>query len=101
MAVREYHELEFGSGRKWNEPIPVAAQTEAWTVLALSNTKIVGSNPTGGTDVRVRLFYVCVALRVDSGLATGWASVQGSIPTVYRIRKTQMEAKAQQKAYRA
>jgi hypothetical protein len=31
----------------------------------------LGSNPTRGMDVCVRLFYVCVALRVGSGLATG------------------------------
>jgi hypothetical protein len=32
---------------------------------------IVGSNPTGGMDVCVRLFYVYVVLCVGNGFATG------------------------------
>jgi hypothetical protein len=36
-----------------------------------SNTGIVGSNPTHGMDVCVRLLYVCVVLCTGSGLATG------------------------------
>jgi hypothetical protein len=39
----------------------VAAWSKAWTVFAHSNTGIVGSNPTGGTDVCVHLFCVYVA----------------------------------------
>jgi hypothetical protein len=39
-------------------PITVAARSKIWTVLALSNTGIVGSNPTRGMDICVRLFYV-------------------------------------------
>jgi hypothetical protein len=35
----------------------------------------------------VRLFCVCVVLCVGSGLATGWSSFQGVLPTVYRIKK--------------
>jgi hypothetical protein len=46
---------------------------EAWTVFACSNTGIVGSNPTRGMDVYVRLFCVCVVLCVGSGLATDWS----------------------------
>jgi hypothetical protein len=38
----------------------VATRSKAWSVFALSNSGIVGSNPTGGMDVCVRLFYVCV-----------------------------------------
>jgi hypothetical protein len=34
-----------------------AAQSKAWTVFARSNTGIVGSNPTWGMDVCVRLFW--------------------------------------------
>jgi hypothetical protein len=41
------------------EPITMAAQSKAWTVFALSNAGIVGSNPTVGMDVGVRLFCVC------------------------------------------
>jgi hypothetical protein len=52
-------------------PITVAARTEACTVFARSNVGIVGSIPTQGMDVCVRLFCVCVVLYVGSGLATG------------------------------
>jgi hypothetical protein len=64
----------------------VAARSKAWTVFALSNTGIVGSNLTC-TDVSVRLFCVYIVLCVGNGLATGWSSVQGVLPTVYRIKK--------------
>jgi hypothetical protein len=67
-------------------PITVAARSKAWAVFARSNTGIVGSNPTQGMDVCVRLFCVCV-LCIGSGLATGWSPVQGAIPSVYRIKK--------------
>jgi hypothetical protein len=45
---------------------------------ARSNTGIVGSNPTQGMDVCVRLFCFCVALCVGSDFATGWSPVQRS-----------------------
>jgi hypothetical protein len=65
----------------------MAAQSKAWTVLARSNTGIVGSNSTRRMDVCVRLVCVCVVLCIGSGLATGWRPVQGYLPTVYRIKK--------------
>jgi hypothetical protein len=68
------------------EPITVAELSNAWTVFVRLNTGIVGSNPTRGMDVCVRLFCVCVVLRVGSGLATGWSLVQEIQPTVYRLR---------------
>jgi hypothetical protein len=43
-------------------PITIAAPSKAWTVVARSNTGIVGLNPTQGTDICVRLFCVCVLL---------------------------------------
>jgi hypothetical protein len=43
-------------------PITVAARSEAWALLARMNTEIVGSNPTQGVDVCLRLFCVCVVL---------------------------------------
>jgi hypothetical protein len=43
--------------------ITVAARPKAWNVYDCSNTGIVGSNPTQGMDVCLRLFYVCVVLR--------------------------------------
>jgi hypothetical protein len=39
-------------------PLTVAAKSKAWTVFAHLNTGIVGSNPTQGMDVFVRLFCV-------------------------------------------
>jgi hypothetical protein len=38
--------------------LTLAALSEARTVFALSNTGVVGSNPTPGMDVCVRLFSV-------------------------------------------
>jgi hypothetical protein len=46
-------------------PITVAAPSNASTVFARWNTRIMGSNPTQGMDVCVRLFCV------GSSLATG------------------------------
>jgi hypothetical protein len=67
-------------------PTPVAARSKAWNVFVRSNTGILGSNPTRGMNVCVRLFYVCVVLCVGSGLAMGWSPVQGVLPTVYGLR---------------
>jgi hypothetical protein len=72
---------------KCERSITVTARSEAWTLSASSNTGIVGSNPTQGVDVCVRLFCVCVVLCVGSGLVMGWYPVQGDLPTVYRIKK--------------
>jgi hypothetical protein len=43
---------------------------KAWTVSARSNNGIVGSNPTWGMEVCVRLFCVWAVLCASSGLAT-------------------------------
>jgi hypothetical protein len=43
----------------------------AWIICALSNAGIVGSNPTQGMNVCVRLFCICVVPCVGSGLAKG------------------------------
>jgi hypothetical protein len=48
------------------QPITVAALSEALNVFARSNTGIVGSNPTSGMDIPVRLFCVCVVPCVRS-----------------------------------
>jgi hypothetical protein len=50
-------------------PITMASRSKA--VFARSNAEIVSSNPTGGMDVCVRLFYACVVLFVRRGLAMG------------------------------
>jgi hypothetical protein len=68
--------------RRVQVPITVAAQSKAWTVFARSNTGIVGSNPTWGMDVSVRL--LCV---LGSVVSTGWSPIQGALSPVYRIKK--------------
>jgi hypothetical protein len=40
------------------------AQEKAWTIFVRLNTGIVGSNPTRGNDVCVRLFLLYVQLAV-------------------------------------
>jgi hypothetical protein len=67
-------------------PITAVVRSKAWTIFAHSNNGIVGSIPTWGMDVCVRLFYVCV-LCEGSGLVTGWSPFQVVLPTVYRIKK--------------
>jgi hypothetical protein len=42
----------------------MAALSKAWTILARSNAKIVGSNPTQCIDVCVRLFFVLYCVQV-------------------------------------
>jgi hypothetical protein len=91
----------FSSFQNINMPIAVVARPKAWTVFARSNTDIVDSNPIGVIDVCVCSFCVCVVLLIGIGLATGWSPVQGVLPTGYRNRKTETEAKAQQKGGRA
>jgi hypothetical protein len=50
-------------------PITEAVRTKTRTVFALSNTGIMGSNPTRGMDVCVRLFFVFVVMCVGGDLA--------------------------------
>jgi hypothetical protein len=52
-------------------PITVADRSNALSVFARWDARIVGSNPTQRMDVCVRLFCVCIVLYVGSGLATG------------------------------
>jgi hypothetical protein len=54
-----------------HKPTTVATQSKAWTVIARSNTGIVGSNSAWGMDVCVHLFCVYAVLCVGNGLATG------------------------------
>jgi hypothetical protein len=62
-------------------PITVAARSKTWTVSAHSDAGIVGSNPTQGMDVCVRLICVCVVLCLDSDLATVRSLPQGVLPS--------------------
>jgi hypothetical protein len=50
-------------------PITVVARSKARTIFAPSNAGIMGSSPTRGMDVCVRLLCVCVVLCVGSGPA--------------------------------
>jgi hypothetical protein len=65
-------------------------------IFARSNTEIVGSHPTRGMDVCVRLFCVCVVLCICSGLEMGRSPVQGVLPIAYYTSKLKRDAKAQQ-----
>jgi hypothetical protein len=51
--------------------IILAALSKAGIVFVRSNAGIVGSNPTQGVDVCMRLLCGCFVLRVGNGLATG------------------------------
>jgi hypothetical protein len=64
----------------------VAARSNAWNVFVHSKTGMVGSNPSRGMDVCVRLFCVCVVLCIGSDLVMRWSPVQGVLPNVYTIR---------------
>jgi hypothetical protein len=52
------------------KPVPMVTMTEAHTVFGHSNTGIVGSNPTGGTEACPR-FSMFVLSCVGRGLASG------------------------------
>jgi hypothetical protein len=65
-------------------PITVASRSNTSTVFARSNTGIVGSNPTQGIDVCV--YSVFVLSCVGIGIAKGWSTVQGVLPTVLELR---------------
>jgi hypothetical protein len=80
VAARKY------LGHAWlGHADTVAARSKTWTVIALSNPGIVGSDPTRSMDDCVRLFCVCVVLCVGSGLAKCWSPVRGALLTVYRL----------------
>jgi hypothetical protein len=80
-VVHSSHPSKYTHGRDWPiriftdyrpaAPITVITRSKAWTDFARSNAEIVGSNPTQGMDVCVRLFCVCVVLCVGRGLARG------------------------------
>jgi hypothetical protein len=68
--------------------ITVATQSKAWTVFCGSNTGIVGSNPTQGMDVCVRLFCV------GSDLASGWTPPKESYRLCKKIKKLKKQGRA-------
>jgi hypothetical protein len=77
-------------------PIRVDARSKAWTVSARWNTGIVGSNPTRGMDVCVRLLHVRVFLCIGRGVATAHAPSKES----YRQRNWK-SGQSQRKGCRA
>jgi hypothetical protein len=78
-------------------PITVAARPNVWAVFVRSEDGMVGSNPTQGIVTFVSLFCVCVVMCVGSGLATGWSSVQGVLPTVQYDYETEKAVRSQQR----
>jgi hypothetical protein len=64
----------------------MTARSKTWTIFARLNTGIVGSNPTRGMDVCVRLFvFVLFCVKVT---VLRWPDpLQGVLPTVYRIKE--------------
>jgi hypothetical protein len=76
----------------------MAAQwSKAWRVFASSNTGIMGSNPTQGMNVCVRIFCVSFVMCVGSDLAMGWSPVQGVLPNVYRIKKLKRRTRSKKR----
>jgi hypothetical protein len=68
--------------------VTVAPRSKAWTVFARSKAWIVGSNRTQCMDGCIACVHsLCVVLCIGRGLATGWSSVQGVLPTMYRMKK--------------
>jgi hypothetical protein len=54
----------FSAGHCKGQSITVAAQSKAWTVFARSTSGVVGSNPTRGLDVCLRLLCVLSCVQV-------------------------------------
>jgi hypothetical protein len=65
-------------------PIAVTEWSKAWTVLARLDAGIVGSNPTRGMDVymRVYVYSMFVLSYVRRDLAMSWSLIQGVLPCV-------------------
>jgi hypothetical protein len=79
--------------------ITVAARSKEWAAFSRSNPGFMGSNPTPGLDVCVRLFYVCVVPSVDRGLTTDWSPVHGVLQTVYKKQKKNLRGLSPQANY--
>jgi hypothetical protein len=62
-------------------PVTVAAPAKVWTIFARSNTAIVGSNPTQGMDVCVRLFCLCCSVCRQRP----WDGLIPSLSSPYRL----------------
>jgi hypothetical protein len=82
MKITVIPGMEITKQRGRDLSIPVAARPKTWTVFARSNTGILGSDPTRGTDVPVRLFRVCVVLCVCVCVCVCVCADSG-LPTVY------------------
>jgi hypothetical protein len=79
-------------------PITVATRSKTWTVFARLNTEIVGSNPTWGMDVCVRLFCVCTVLYARQRHCDGLILRPSSPSDYVKAQETEKAAKAQQRA---
>jgi hypothetical protein len=58
VSALQGHHQQPSSDQNKSQQITVVARSKAWTFFALSNTGIVGSNPTRDMDVCVHLFCV-------------------------------------------
>jgi hypothetical protein len=47
-------------------PITVAVQSKTWIIFTLSNTGVVGSNPTQGMDVVYIILCLCCPVQVSA-----------------------------------
>jgi hypothetical protein len=67
-------------------PVTVAARSKAWTVF-LARTLESWVRIPFEVWISVWVYTVFVLFCAGSGLASGWSSVQGVLPTVYRIKE--------------
>jgi hypothetical protein len=67
-------------------PVPLAAWSSPRIVLHLPNTEIVGSNPSRGTDVCLRLSVLCCPVKVQA-LAMGRSPSKESYKNVKNVHR--------------
>jgi hypothetical protein len=100
-AYLKKHKIVFG-GRTWKKYIKMnlrimscvesGVRSKVRNVFALSNTGIVGSNPTRDMDV-LFIFCVFVLSCVRSSLMAGRFLLRGVLPTAWKIRGFQISSK--------
>jgi hypothetical protein len=74
--------------------IKVAARSKGWTVFARSNAGVVGSNPTEGMDVCVRVYSVFLLSCV---YVAAFRRADHSYRLCKKVYETEEEARAQQR----
>jgi hypothetical protein len=81
--------VEFYEFRKWSKPVTADAPSKEWNSFVSSNTVILGSNPTRGIYVCLRLFCIYVVLCRQRPY-DGWSPVQGVLPIAYKIQISEL-----------